>query len=361
MSLSMPFIRILFLALCVLISSSLTLQQTAPHTTILTFIFGIFCGLFVGGVIISFEIFFQKLNLRTFNVATLGLFFGVLMGEAVMQITQGVFSVTLLEISPVLFALTKTGIFLFTCYMGMMLALRASNEIYMSIPFVKFKSTIQKKKDLIVDTSALADTRLLDLAATGLVDQQLIIPNFIMKELQDLVDNNEESLRLKARRGLEAIKKLESTPGLDLRFSEVCPIDSKDTINQLTRIARLLEANILTADMTRSTQDILDGVRIINLNALSTSLKPLSQTGEILNIKIQRYGKEPRQGVGYLDDGTMVVVNGAAEFIGDSIRALVLSVKQTSSGRMIFCNSMEEDLSTESLETSETASNYFAL
>src|ERR1044072_7233269 len=103
-----------------------------------------------------------------------------------------------------------------------------------------------------------------------------------------------------------------------------------------------MNTNIITSDINRIQQASIEGVRIINIHLLSNALKPLTQAGEFINIKIQRYGKEPRQGVGYLDDGTMVVVNGGAEFIGETIKAQVLSVKHTSSGRMIFCNAAEE-------------------
>jgi uncharacterized protein YacL len=118
----------------------------------------------------------------------------------------------------------------------------------------------------------------------------------------------------------------------------------KDPMTKLIRLARFLDANIITSDINRIQQSSHEGVSIINIHMLSNALKPITQTGEFINIKIQRYGKEPRQGVGYLEDGTMVVVNGGAEYIGETIKAQVLSVKHTTSGRMIFCNTSEETL-----------------
>ncbi len=139
-------------------------------------------------------------------------------------------------------------------------------------------------------------------------------------------------------------------------------------MTKLLHLARLLDASIITADLNKIQQSSAEGVRIINIHGLSNALKPITQNGELLNIKIQRYGKEPRQGVGYLDDGTMVVVNGGAEYIGDTIKAQVLSVKHTSSGRMIFCNTTEEQLASlqeMSLQTSDeldnSSKNYYSL
>jgi uncharacterized protein YacL len=117
----------------------------------------------------------------------------------------------------------------------------------------------------------------------------------------------------------------------------------KELASKIIRLGRLLDANILTADAGKIQSSAVEGVRLINLHALSNALKPLMQTGEQIRVKIQRYGKEPRQGVGYLEDGTMVVVNGGGSYIGETIDAIVLSVKHTSSGRIIFCNAPDHD------------------
>jgi len=357
---SITFIRILFLALCVLLSTSFTLTEASQTSPLITLI-GSLTGLAIGSIIVGFEVFFKKLDLRILNVAAIGLFFGYLLGEAVLLVAQSIIDLNIAHVSPPILAMIRSGVFLITCYLGMAMTARASGELYISIPFIKFKAMSQRKKDLIVDSSALSDLRIIDLAATGLVNQQLIIPNFLVLELQEQAENSDENVRTRARRGLDTIKRLELLPELDLRFSEINHTELKDASVKISSLARSLEANILTADSTRSTQTNVDGVRYININALSSSLKPISQTGEMLNIKIQRYGKEPRQGVGYLDDGTMVVVNGGAEFIGETIRGQVLSVKNTSSGRMIFCNTLENDISNEPLLTSSSsASNYFA-
>lgn len=158
----------------------------------------------------------------------------------------------------------------------------------------------------------------------------------------------------KCRRALESIKKLEVITHLDLRFNDTDFPETADNFAKLTRLARLLDAHLLTADLGRLQMSSIEGIRIINIHALSNALKPLMQAGENIKIKIQRYGKEPRQGVGYLEDGTMVVVNGGGDYIGEVIDARVLSVKHTSSGRMIFCNAEEEDSFDDEYEDDES-------
>lgn len=363
MKLSITFTRILFLALCTLFSVLIATSEKTPLNTPLAPLIGGLGGLAFGSIIIGLDNYLKSLNLRSFNAATLGIVFGYLLGEALMLVVQTVMNTVTTEVAPMITTTIRAGVLLTTSYLGMVITMRASNELYACVPFVQFKTVNQKRKDFVIDFTALSDPRLIDLATTGVVDQRLVIPNFAVKELNEQLEADDEAIRTKARRSLDAIKKLESIPELELRLVETIQPDAKDLATKLARAARQLEANILTADASRNGPLGSDGIRYININALSSSLKSQSQTGEILNIKIQRYGKEPRQGVGYLEDGTMVVVNGGAEFIGETIRVQVLSVKHTSSGRMIFCNTLENDLSSDANLATPTpsASNYFAL
>ena len=204
-------------------------------------------------------------------------------------------------------------------------------------------AVLSEKKDLLLDGSVLSDARIIDLAGSGVVDNHLVIPRFLIKELYAQAELSDENTRIKAKRALDVAKKLEAIPELELRYNDTDFPDIKDPMNKLLRLGRLIDANILTADISRVQIATIEGVRIINIHSLSNSLKPLMQAGEQIRIKIQRYGKEPRQGIGYLEDGTMVVVNGGGQFIGETIDAQVLSVKHTSSGRMVFCNAADAE------------------
>lgn len=344
MNISYIFMRFLFVIL------SLVLFVGAASETSL----GVGLGAGFGFALFLFlaEFYFKQTNLKALNTVALGLFFGSFLGHTIHTLFSQA-----LNFEEAVFI--KSAIYLFSAYIGVILTIRSSEEIYLSIPFIRFQPTLQKKKDILIDSSILQDTRILDLASSGLVNNLLVLPRFTVKEF---LQNPE-----KGKRAMEIIKKLETMPGLNLRYNEMEFPEIKDLNSKFTRLARLTDSSILTADINRIEQSSLDGITIININMLANSLKPITQSGETLSIKVQRYGKEARQGVGYLEDGTMVVINGGAEFIGETIKAQVLSVKHTSSGRMIFCNASEEGFLSEQ-EVEETLAqmesspkNYFSL
>ncbi|MBS0616367.1 MAG: TRAM domain-containing protein [Verrucomicrobia bacterium] len=320
----------------------MTSTPTGDSTT--NILWGMGLGITFGCFLVALDMLFRRYNLRAFNIAIIGVFIGYLMGEALLLVFNAILEISSISvvIQPQTLEIIKIALFLFGIYLGTIMTLRASDELYVSIPFVKFTQTTQKKKDLIVDTSVLADARIIDVVATGLFDHQLIIPRFVIKELYAQSETGDEPTRVRARRCLDVSKKLEAVPHLELRYNDTDFPEVKDTTGKLVRLARLLDANILSADVSRVQMSSIEGISIINMHSLSNALKPLMQAGEFIRIKIQRYGKEPRQGVGYLEDGTMVVVNGGGDFIGDLIDARVLSVKHTTSGRMIFCNVADE-------------------
>lgn len=349
MNVTLAFIRVLFFILSVFFMTVYMIGSTGNQLA--NALIGAAIGAVFGGCLIGFSYYFRRYNLRSFNIIVIGIFFGYLLGlglnlifDAILNISKtSVTGEPLENLAPRVIEMIKVGLFLFGIFLGTLLTLRAADELYVSIPFIKFTPTAQKKKDILIDISVLSDARIIDLAASGLLDNHLIIPRFIIKDLYAQAETGDENSRSKARRCLEVIKKLEITTSLELRYNDTDFPEARDLTNKMIRLARLLDANIMTADITRVQMATIEGVRIVNIHTLSNALKPLMQTGETINIKIQRYGKEPRQGVGYLEDGTMVVVNGGGNFIGHTIQAQVLSVKHTTSGRMIFCNAFEED------------------
>lgn len=343
MNISLAFLRTFFLILSIFFIT--TFMLSSPNGTVAgNATLGVIIGFAFGLLLIGFDMFFRRFNLRAFNIAVIGIFVGYLMGQALVLVFNAILDISSIAVTlqPHTIEIIKIALFLFGVYLGTMMTLRGADEFYVSIPFVKFAQEAQKRKDLLLDASVLSDARIIDLCASGLLNHQLILPRFIIKELYASAETGDEVSKAKARRSLDVAKKLENVPELDLRFNDTDFPEVKETSNKLVRLARLIDANILTADISRIQMSSIEGVRIINIHTLSNALKPLMQTGEFIRIKIQRYGKEPRQGVGYLDDGTMVVVNGGGDHIGETIEAQVLSVKHTSSGRMIFCNACDE-------------------
>ncbi len=345
MNISLAFIRIFFTIISIFFMTTYMLSR--PEGLLATnALIGVLIGVVFSLLLIGFDSLFRKFSLRSFNIAVVGLFIGYLMGQALVLIFDAILDLSSISLvlTPQTLEVIKIALFLFGTYLGSIMTLRASDELYISIPFVKFAPTAQKKRDLLIDSSILSDSRIIDLCSTGVVDQHLVIPRFIIKELYAQTETGDDTTKSKARRCLEVIKKMEQLENLGLRFNDTDFPEVKDTTSKFIRLARLIDANILTADINRVQMASIEGVQIINLHSLSNALKPLMETGEVIKIKVQRYGKEPRQGVGYLDDGTMVVINGGGSFIGDVIDAQVLSVKHTSSGRMIFCNASDASL-----------------
>lgn len=344
MNLSLAFTRIFFVILSIFF---LTVYMTSGPEGMTRdhLLWGVLSGGALGALLIGFELLFRRFNLRSFNIAIVGLFIGYLMGQALVLILSAVLDISSasVHLTPRSLEILEISLFLFGIYLGTLMSLRAADEFYVSIPFVRFTPTAHKKKDLVVEASVLADARILDLASSGILDHHLVVPRFIVKDLYAQAEVSDEGMKTKAKRCLDVLKKLEAIPGLEMRYNETDFPEIKDSMGKLLRLARLLDANLLTADISRVQMGSIEGIKVINIHALSNALKPLMQAGENIKIKIQRYGKEPRQGVGYLEDGTMVVVNGGGQFIGEIIEAQVLSVKHTSSGRMIFCNAMGEE------------------
>lgn len=342
MKIPLVFTRIFFMVISIFFMTTYTLSLPTG-TPLFNALLGVGMGVAFGILLIGFDLLFKRFPLRSFNIAVIGLFLGYLMGQALVLIFNAVLEISSITITlkPQILEIIKIALFLFGIYLGTLMTIRSADELYISIPFVKFSPQARKKKDLIVDQSALSDPRIIDLATSGLLDKHLIIPQFVLREVYSQSETGSDVSKEKAKKILEAYEKLRELPELELRYSETDFPDIPDPTNKLLRLARLLDANILTADITRVQIPSIEGIRVINLHSLSNALKPMTQTGEMIKIKIQRFGKEPRQGVGYLDDGTMVVVNGGGDFIGEVISAHVLSVKHTASGRMIFCNAAE--------------------
>lgn len=333
---SVAFIRVLFVGLSTLF---MTGTAVAGEATLARAFVGMLGGFMFGGFLVAFDYYFRKFTLKSLNTAALGLTFGYFFSfpltstfHQIAKVTHWTSGVEFVEV----------GLNLFSLFLGVILSFRAVDEITLSLPFVHLKAQKEKKRDVVLDESALNDVRMLDLATSGLLDNALVMPKFLLKDLHQRSESMEESTKNRARRCLETLRKLESTPNLNLRYEESDFPEIKDQQSKSVKLARFLEANLLTAEMNRIESASVEGITVINIRRLAESLKPITETGEFIEIKIQRYGKEPRQGVGYLEDGTMVVVNGGGDYIGETIKAQVLSVKHTTSGRMVFCNSADE-------------------
>lgn len=294
----------------------------------------------------------RHFSLRALNVLALGSVVGYVFSWTFMACLDHLVSwVPALSSQSKVLASLKFSLLMFGVYFGISLVGRASDEIYMSIPLVRFRFQNNKKKDLLADKSSLLDNRLLDLAGSGMLDHRLVIPMHIVKELRDSLSHADESLRQRARKALDMVSNLEMLPRLNLRIYESDYSEVKDPIQKIMKIARAIDADILTSSLDVSSMTQIEDIRFINLNALSTAIQPPVSSGEQIEIHIRRQGKDQTQGIGFLEDGSMVVVNGAGAFVGQTVSCFILSVKRSMTGRLVFANMMENRLFTSKANT----------
>ncbi len=188
----------------------------------------------------------------------------------------------------------------------------------------------------ILDTSVIIDGRIADIAETSFIDGALVIPQFVLRELQQVADSADANKRARGRRGLDILQKLQQMPKLDIRIMEEDFPSVPEVDLKLIELAKLLDARVMTNDFNLNKVATLHGVEVLNINELANALKPVVLPGEIMRVFILKEGKEPTQGVAYLDDGTMVVVDNARRQISKTIDVSVTSVLQTTAGKMIF-------------------------
>ena len=221
-------------------------------------------------------------------------------------------------------------------YLGLIIGGRKGEWLEPARIIGLFRGTGFSRRYRILDTSVIIDGRVADICETGFLDGTLVIPQFVLKELQLVADSADSLKRNRGRRGLDILQKIQKMAGLevmisDLDFPEVREVDLK-----LIELARTLQGKIVTNDFNLNKVAQLRGVAVLNINELANSLKPVVLPGEIMKVFILKEGKEYNQGVAYLDDGTMVVVDNARKLIGKTIDVVVTSVLQTTAGKMIF-------------------------
>ena len=293
-------------------------------------IFGLGAGM--GGAlgIIFLEIGMRRASIRNLSAAVFGLVFGFFMAWLITNVLR------LIPMDPRVFMSLQMALILIFCYLGMVIAMRGKDEFNLIVPYVKF--TRQDKSDdiLILDTSVIIDGRIADICTTKFLEGRFVVPRFILKELQQIADSQDSLKRNRGRRGLDILHKIQKDSHIEVTIHEEDFPEIKDVDAKLVKLAKLLSGKVLTNDFNLNKIASIQGVDVLNINELAGALRPVVLPGEELEVRITKEGKEYNQGVAYLDDGTMVVVDNTRHLIGQSIKVGVTSVLQTSAGRMIF-------------------------
>jgi len=221
-------------------------------------------------------------------------------------------------------------------YLGLVLGAKHGEWLEPARLISLFRAAGPERRYKILDTSVIIDGRIADVCETGFVDGTLVIPQFVLKELQLVADSADSLKRNRGRRGLDILQKIQKMSGVEVMISDVDFPDVREVDLKLIELARTLQGKIVTNDFNLNKVSQLRGVEVLNINELANSLKPVVLPGEIMKVFILKEGKEYNQGVAYLDDGTMVVVDNARKMIGRTIDVVVTSVLQTTAGKMIF-------------------------
>lgn len=295
---------------------------------------GILVGVAGALIVIAAEIVIQKVPLDTLIVAIIGTILG-LVGAKLLDYTVYLMdNASFYEFMKSYSLLIKVIL----GYLGLVIAVRKKSELDLLDKDILKRGANRKQADSVVllDTSAIIDGRVSDIATTRFLSGTLVVPRFVLDELQALADSSDTHKRNRARRGLDIVAQLQKDEGLSVKifdkdYPELRGVDAK-----LLQLGKDLAAKILTTDFNLNKVASLHGVIVLNINDLSNALKPVYLPGEAMPIFVVKEGKEGNQGIGYLDDGTMVVVEEGRRFIGKRAEVIVTSILQTSSGRMIF-------------------------
>src|SRR5689334_7941054 len=325
-ALTINLLRALFLTLCAAIGVNISSELIGSSWP------GLAIGVVLGLVVVLADRLLKGVSLRLFSSATFGLLLGWIFAN-------------LMTASDVLHYQTETAqwatrlvVYAIFGYLGMMLAMRSSrDEFSLIIPYVRFARETTQREPVVIDTNVIIDGRIADLCATGFLSRSLIVPRFILDELQLLADSRDPMKRERGRRGLEILNQLRQARDIELTVHESVHDESDvGTDARLVRAAKVLKAPLLTNDHALAQIARLQQVPVLNLADLARALRPTLVTGDELDLHLVKEGREGHQAVGYLPDGTMIVVNHARSHLGKTRTIVVASALQTAAGRLIF-------------------------
>lgn len=325
-ALTINLLRVLFITFCAAIGANISSAFIGDSWP------GLALGVVLGLAVVLADRLLKGVSLRLFSSATFGLLLGWIFANLLIASDILHYQTETVQWAARLLVYTIFG------YLGMMLAMRSSrDEFSLIIPYVRFARETTQHEPLVVDTNIIIDGRISDLCATGFLSQSLIVPRFILDELQLLADSHDPTKRERGRRGLEILNQLRQVRNIELNIHETVNDDADvGTDARLVRAAKVLKARLLTNDYALAQIARLQQVPVLNLADLARALRPTLVTGDELDLHLVKEGREPHQAVGYLPDGTMIVVNHARSHLGKTRTVVVASALQTAAGRLIF-------------------------
>jgi uncharacterized protein YacL len=324
-------IRILFLSLCT--TGGYAISQVRPEFIGLSHsgLIGMMMGFGFGGLMIAVDEMLKGFSLRAFSATTFGLLLGTVV--ALLVDSSGLFANAPDNVR----WLIRLGLFLGFGYIGIILAMRSNKEDFsLIIPYVRFAPQNKPDNLLLLDTSVIIDGRIADLIETHFLEGLIVVPRFVLKEIQQIADSTDAIKRARGRRGLEMLNRLQRNAHTEVRIHDGDFPEEKDVDIKLIHLARNLNARLFTNDYNLAKFAELQKISYVNLHEVAKCLKVILLPGETLQLKIVREGKDRGQGLGYLPDGTMVVVNNGQSHIGQQVEVQVQTLLQTGAGVIVF-------------------------
>ena len=296
--------------------------------------YGIILGGSLGLVALAAEIFLKKVRIGAIIGGILGISLGLLSADLLLHPLKPLLGQDIASVSFVLMSLFGYG--------GLLLGVSKGKDISITDIFRFFRGQSIEENLKILDTSVIIDGRIVDVCESGFLEGAFILPQFILQELQYIADSPDSMKRARGRRGLDVLHKIQKMSQITVRIVDEDFPKIKEVDTKLVALAKLMNAKVITNDFNLNKVAQLQGVSVLNINELANSLKPVVLPGESMKVFILKEGKEYNQGVAYLDDGTMVVIENARKLIGKHADVTVTSVLQTTAGRMIFSKTKEE-------------------
>ncbi|TFG44802.1 MAG: PIN/TRAM domain-containing protein [Candidatus Brocadiia bacterium] len=303
-----------------------------------------FFVIFVGGMLLAVvslavDVLTPKKSLANLAGVFFGLLVGVFFSWGMAQVLEGLNEIYRLQMSNLVLQVFKWMTGACVCFLVISIVMRTKDDIRFVIPYVEFAKQTKGARPVVLDTSAIIDGRIADLYQSKFFDAPLVVPRFVLNELQLIADSADKLKRNRGRRGLDILKKMQESPVVDIEIDEATIPDAEDVkgVDQkLVVFTKNCNGRLATTDYNLTKVAQVREVDVLNINDLANSLKAIALPGENLEVRIIKPGEEETQGIGYLEDGTMVVVEDARDKVGRDIALSITSSLQTSAGKMIF-------------------------
>jgi uncharacterized protein YacL len=296
--------------------------------------------LVAGGATLLIDIVVRNKQITTISAIYFGLLLGFLLSSLIWNWLEPMLRPETPDVRPAAVVVSlRLLITLVCCYLTVSTLLQTKDEFRFIIPYVEFSKQARGGRPLVLDTSVIIDGRIADICDTRIIDSKLVVPRFVLQELQAVADSSDKLKRNRGRRGLDMLKRMQNNAKVEMQVHEANLPELREVHKvdeRLVVLAKVLGGRVVTNDFNLNKIAQLQGVEVINLNELANALKSVALPGEALQVRVVKPGDQAGQGVGYLEDGTMVVIEQGRSHVGQEVAIAVTSVLQTPAGRMIF-------------------------